>query len=76
MFVRYGKKLDACHYKGAPKAYAIDVGVMDDGRTLVVEVNTSCSIGSYGLNVIDYAKFKSARWAELTRTEAECAFDV
>ena len=63
-------------FKDAPKAYAIDFGVIDDGKTLVVEVNASCCIGSYGLDVIKYAKFRSARWAELTNTEDECAFDL
>lgn len=60
----------------SPKAYAVDFGVTDDGRTLLVEVNTTCSIGSYGLDAIKYAKFISTRWAELTDTKDECAFDV
>ena len=70
------KVIEECvaNYTDSPKAYAIDFGVTDDGRTLVVEVNASCSIGSYGLGVIDYAKFKSARWAELTNTEDACVF--
>lgn len=63
-------------FKDAPKVYAIDFGVTDDGKTLVVEVNASCCIGSYGLDVIKYAKFRSARWSELTNTEDECAFDL
>ena len=50
--------------------------MIDDGKTLVVEVNASCGIGSYGLDVIKYAKFRSARWAELTNTDDECAFDL
>ncbi|MCR5167531.1 MAG: ATP-grasp domain-containing protein [Oscillospiraceae bacterium] len=62
-------------YKHSPKGYALDFGVTDNGRTLLIEANATVSIGSYGLNVIDYAKLLSARWAELTGTEDECAFD-
>ncbi len=60
----------------SPKAYAADFGITDDGITLLIEINATCSIGSYGLNVVQYAKFCSARWAELTGTTDECAFDI
>lgn len=63
-------------FTDSPKAYAADFGVTRDGRTLLVEVNTTCSIGSYGLDVLKYAKFLSTRWAELTDTTDECAFDI
>lgn len=63
-------------YKDSPNAYAIDFGVTSQGETLLVEVNVSGSIGSYGLYATAYAKFMSARWAELTGTEDECAFDI
>ena len=63
-------------FTDSPKAYAADFGVTRDGQTLLVEVNTTCSIGSYGLDVLKYAKFLSARWAELTDTADECAFDL
>ena len=72
------KVIESCinDFTDSPKAYAIDFGVTDNDKTLVVEVNASCSIGSYGLDVIKYAKFRTARWAELTNTEDECAFDL
>lgn len=63
-------------YKDSPKAYAADFGVTSDGRTLLIEINATCSIGSYGLEVVQYAKLLSARWAELTNTTDECAFDI
>lgn len=63
-------------YSDAPKGYALDFGVTKDGRTLLIEVNATVCIGSYGLEPIDYAKLLSARWAELTGTEDECAFDI
>lgn len=63
-------------YSDQPKGYALDFGVTKNGRTLLVEVNATVCIGSYGLDPIAYAKLLSARWAELTGTEDECAFDV
>lgn len=63
-------------YVTAPAGYAIDFGVTKDGRTLLIEVNDGYALGCYGLLSIDYAKFLSARWAELTGTTDECAFDV
>ena len=63
-------------YLDAPKGYALDFGITKDGRTLLIEVNATVCIGSYGLDPIAYAKLLSARWAELTDTEDECAFDI
>ena len=55
-------------YYDSPKGYALDFGVTDKGATLLIEVNNTTSLGSYGLMYIDYAKLISARWAELTGT--------
>lgn len=63
-------------FTSAPVGYAIDFGLTDDGRTLLIEVNDGYALGCYGLFYIDYAKLLSARWAELTETEDECAFDI
>ena len=63
-------------FKLAPAGYAIDFGLTDDGRTLLIEVNDGYALGCYGLFYIDYAKLLSARWAELTGTEDECASDI
>ena len=54
----------------------MDFGVTADGRTLMIEVNDGYSLGCYGLLYLDYAKLLSARWAELTDTYDECAFDL
>ena len=62
-------------YTTAPAGYAMDFGLTVDGRTLLLEVNDGYSLGCYGLNAIAYAKLLSARWAELTGTTDECAFD-
>lgn len=56
-------------YVGAPKAYTIDLGITDDERTLLVEVNEGYSVGAYGLESTAYAKVLATRWAELTETE-------
>ena len=59
-------------FTDTPAAYAMDMGVTADGKTLLIEINNTCSIGSYGLDPVLYARFISARWAELTDTEDEC----
>ncbi len=56
-------------YKTAPAGYAVDFGVTDDDRTILIEVNDGYALGSYGLLYYDYAKLHSARWAELTGTK-------
>lgn len=49
----------------APAAYAIDFGVLRDGRTALVEINDGFSIGSYGLDKSAYADLTITRWCEL-----------
>ena len=56
-------------YVSMPAGCAMDFGVTDDGRTLLVEVNDGFSLGSYGLEDTLYAKLLTARWAELNGTE-------
>lgn len=63
-------------FSSAPKGYAMDFGLTDDGRTLLIEVNDGYALGCYGLLYVNYAKLLSARWAELTGTTDECAFDI
>lgn len=52
-------------YASAPAGYAIDFGVTEEGKTLLVEVNEGYSLGSYGLPHLLYAQLLAARWAEL-----------
>lgn len=63
-------------FTSAPAGYAIDFGLTDKGETLLIEVNDGYALGCYGLVYLDYAKLLSARWAELTGTTDECAFDI
>ena len=55
-------------------AYSLDIGVDDKGRTLLIECNDAYALGCYGLNPIDYAKFISARWAQLFNRKDELHF--
>jgi hypothetical protein len=61
-------------YKNSPKAYALDFGLTDDGKMLVVEANEGYSIGSYGLFYVDYAKLIATRWCEITGQKDLCDF--
>ena len=63
-------------YTDAPAAYSLDIGLTAEGETIIIEVNDGYSLGIYGLDPLLYAKLLSARWAELTGTEDECAFDL
>jgi hypothetical protein len=61
-------------FQSSPKAYALDFGLTDDGRLLIVEANEGYSIGSYGLFYVDYAKLLATRWCELTGQKDLCDF--
>lgn len=52
---------------GAPSAFALDVGVLSDGHTALVECTDAWAVGYYkgSLSAFDYLRFLSARWAEL-----------
>ncbi len=56
----------------APAGYAMDFGITEDGRTLLVEVNDGFSIGCYGAEPVEYAKLLSARWCELVGIHDDC----
>ena len=60
-------------YQSAPAAYALDFGVTDDARTLLVEASDGYSLQSFGLNPALYVKFLTTRWQELTKTGQEKA---
>lgn len=51
-----------------PKSYALDVGVLEDGNTALVEFNDCYSLGSYGLESDFYTDMILARWEELMFT--------
>jgi hypothetical protein len=49
----------------AARGYGIDFGVLDDGRTALVELNDGYGLGSYGLEPERYLDLCIARWEEL-----------
>lgn len=52
-------------YKDSPIAYSLDVGLTDDRKTLLVEVNDCYSLGDYGLNPRIYTEMVMARWQQI-----------
>jgi hypothetical protein len=62
----YDKAVKCCRGK-MPDAYVLDMGVTDDGRTLLVESNDFFAVGAYGLASLVYARGLEARWDQLTR---------
>jgi hypothetical protein len=53
----------------APAAYSLDIAVLKDGRSELIEVQDGWSIGSYGLDGTDYKRFLMARWAEIVNKQ-------
>ena len=57
---------DWVFYKGFPKAFALDFGVLSTGEVALIEMNDAFSIGKYnGIDDETYAKFVITRWEEL-----------
>lgn len=52
-----------------PIFYSIDVGVTDEKKTLLVEVNDGYALGNYGLGPKAYAEMSSARWKEIMESK-------
>jgi hypothetical protein len=49
----------------APAGYAIDMGVLHDGTTALLERNDGFAFGTYGLDTALYARVLTARWTQL-----------
>jgi hypothetical protein len=56
-------------WEDKPRGCALDFGVDEQGRTVLIEVNDGFALGAYGLSPITYARLLSARWTELTGTK-------
>lgn len=54
-------------YASSPIAYSLDLGLTDDGRTLLVECNDSTSLGCYGLDPYAFGKMITDRWHEIMK---------
>jgi len=62
----YNKALKCCKGK-MNAAFCLDMGVTEDGQTLLVEATDAYAVGSYGLAGLPYARMLETRWEELTR---------
>jgi len=49
----------------SPKAYCIDVGVINTGETILIEINDAFSIGKYSMSKEVYAELLITRWNEI-----------
>ncbi len=54
-------------FKNAPVAYTIDIAILKDGRSIVMEFNDFWSIGSYGLDPEIYSEMLVDRWFEIIK---------
>lgn len=54
-------------YHFAPAGYALDFGITDEGKTLLVEVSDGYALASFGLKSRLYMQILLARWQELTK---------
>ncbi len=53
-----------------PCGYAIDIGLTEDGRTLLIECNDGWALGYYGgdtMSAESYAQLIAARWLEIAQ---------
>jgi hypothetical protein len=50
-------------------AYSLDLGLAEDGRTLIVEINDCFSLGTYGFPALPYAQMVVDRWSEIVGLE-------
>ena len=57
-------------WRDAPAAYSCDLGVTDDGRTLVVECNDVMSLGLYGVSPLIAASMLEKRWGQIHRNRS------
>lgn len=62
---RVRKAIDAFS-PARPVACAMDFGLTDDGRTILIECNDAFSLGCYGLGPLAYSGMLRDRWEELT----------
>lgn len=47
-------------------SYTLDIGVLADGSTILIEANDGFAVGNYGIDVEQYYLFLRNRWLQLT----------
>jgi hypothetical protein len=60
-------KLNIEAFKNAPIAYTIDIAILKNNSSIVMEFNDFWSIGSYGLDPEIYAEMLLDRWFEIVK---------
>lgn len=55
------------YYENAPIAYTVDLAVLSDGSTKLIELNDMWAVGHYGINEDDYFKLLKFRWVEIIK---------
>lgn len=55
-------------WPNSPVAYSLDLGLTDDGRTLLVECNDALSLGCYGLDPSFFSIMIVDRWNEIMKS--------
>lgn len=56
-------------YTDFPASYTLDIGILSNGETIIVELNDGWSCGNYGLDGETYLKFYLDRWKQLMGPE-------
>ena len=75
--VRVRLAIEAYASNGASSGYAMDVGVLADGKTALVEVNDGYSLGAYeGLAAETYFELMLSRWREMSAPEPSIELDM
>lgn len=54
-------------FKQAPMGYSIDVGILSNGETCLIECNDGWSLGNYGLDSKLYCRLLTERWIEILK---------
>ncbi|RWZ87227.1 MAG: DUF4343 domain-containing protein [Hydrotalea sp. AMD] len=47
-------------------SYTLDFGILENGQTILIEVNDGWAIGNYGLEPLQYYLFVRDRWLQMT----------
>ena len=48
------------------KSFSLDIGIKENGETVLIEINDGWAIGNYGLSPNLYYSFIKARWLQIT----------
>lgn len=55
-------------YTDQPAGFSLDVGITNNGQTVLIECNDGWSLGNYGLSPSKYKKLLTKRWIEIFKS--------